>query len=155
MLSAFLQGRADKDPTPDWYQGEIGFFDFYVIPLAKKLKDCGVFGASSDEYLNYALSNRKDWESTGTENVAEMSKRCRAEIIADMMQQSRGAPAPGLLSFRISDQFGPEGLFTTTEWSRDSTAATSALGHLSRSPSPDGDLLFDKSQSCLQRQAQG
>jgi len=22
------------------YQGEIGFFDNYVIPLAKKLKDC-------------------------------------------------------------------------------------------------------------------
>jgi hypothetical protein len=28
---------------------EIGFFDFYIIPLAKKLKDCGVFGVSSDE----------------------------------------------------------------------------------------------------------
>ena len=24
----------------------------YIIPLAKKLKDCGVFGVSSDEYLN-------------------------------------------------------------------------------------------------------
>jgi hypothetical protein len=28
---------------------EIGFFDFYIIPLAKKLKECGVFGVSSDE----------------------------------------------------------------------------------------------------------
>jgi hypothetical protein len=32
-----------------WYKGEIGFLDFYIIPLAKKLKDCGVFGVSSDE----------------------------------------------------------------------------------------------------------
>jgi len=40
------------------YKGEIGFFDFYIIPLAKKLKECGVFGVSSDEYLNYATKNR-------------------------------------------------------------------------------------------------
>jgi hypothetical protein len=45
------------DPSENWYQGEIGF-DFYIIPLAK-LKDCGVFGVSSDEYLNYALKNRQ------------------------------------------------------------------------------------------------
>jgi hypothetical protein len=54
------------------YQGEIGFFDFYVIPLAKKLKDCGVFGVASDEYLNYAVLNRKEWEERGREVVAEM-----------------------------------------------------------------------------------
>jgi hypothetical protein len=37
--------RANNDPTDGWYQGEISFFDGYIIPLvAKKLKDCGVFG---------------------------------------------------------------------------------------------------------------
>jgi len=35
---AFKEGRAEKDPSEFWYQGEIGFFDFYIIPLAKKLK---------------------------------------------------------------------------------------------------------------------
>ena len=41
--------------------------DFITIhsPLAKKLKDCGVFGVSSDEYLNYALENRREWEKKG------------------------------------------------------------------------------------------
>jgi len=58
-MRAFKQGRADKDPANYWYLGELGFFDFYIIPLAKKLKDCGVFGVASDEYLNYALSNRR------------------------------------------------------------------------------------------------
>lgn len=53
---AWCEGRAEKDPSEFWFEGEIGFFDFYVIPLAKKLKDCGVFGVSSDEYLNYAVS---------------------------------------------------------------------------------------------------
>jgi hypothetical protein len=43
------------DPAAFWYKGEIGFFDNYIIPLAKKLKDCNVFGASSDECLVNAL----------------------------------------------------------------------------------------------------
>lgn len=48
------------------------FFDFYIIPLAKKLKDCGVFGVSSDEYLKYAQQNRKEWQEKGEAIVAEM-----------------------------------------------------------------------------------
>ncbi len=62
---AFLNGRAEKDPSLNWYEGELGFFDFYIIPLAKKLKECGVFGVSGDEYLNYAQSNRDEWQRRG------------------------------------------------------------------------------------------
>jgi hypothetical protein len=50
----------------------VRFFDYYIIPLAKKLKDCGVFGVSSEEYLNYALKNRAEWESKGNKVIAEM-----------------------------------------------------------------------------------
>ena len=28
MYRAYKDGRADKDPSEFWYQGEIGFFDF-------------------------------------------------------------------------------------------------------------------------------
>lgn len=63
LYAAYKAGRASKDPSEFWYQGEIGFFDFYIIPLAKKLADCGVFGVSSDEYLNYAVKNRNEWEA--------------------------------------------------------------------------------------------
>ena len=65
-------GRAESNPADNWYKGEIGFFDFYIIPLTKKLKECGVFGKSSDEFLNYALANRKEWEKKGQQVVAEM-----------------------------------------------------------------------------------
>jgi class 3 adenylate cyclase len=82
MYQAFLDGRADKDPSTFWYQGEIGFFDFYILPLAKKLKECGVFGISSDEYLNYALNNREEWEHRGQEVVAEMMERIPPTLIA-------------------------------------------------------------------------
>ena len=50
----------------------MGFLDFYIIPLAKKLSDCGVFGVSSDEYLNYAVRNREEWELKGQHVVANM-----------------------------------------------------------------------------------
>jgi 3'5'-cyclic nucleotide phosphodiesterase len=69
---AYKDGRAEKNPADGWYEGEIGFYDYYIVPLAKKLKDCGVFGVSSDEYLNYAIKNRQEWEVRGREVVMEM-----------------------------------------------------------------------------------
>ena len=72
MHRAFTEGRMAKDPSSFWYRGEIGFFDNYIIPLARKLKDCQVFGVSSDECLNYALQNRKEWNERGEQMVQEM-----------------------------------------------------------------------------------
>jgi hypothetical protein len=83
MYQAFLDGRADQDPSSFWYEGEIGFFDFYIIPLAKKLKDCGVFGISSDEYLNYAQNNREEWERRGEEVVEQMLKKIPTTSVAN------------------------------------------------------------------------
>ena len=77
-----MEGRADKDPTDFWYQGEIGFFDYYIIPLTKKLSECGVFGVSSDEYLNYAMMNRNEWEKKGAGIVEDMLARMAAEAVA-------------------------------------------------------------------------
>jgi 3'5'-cyclic nucleotide phosphodiesterase len=69
---AYRDGRSDVNPADGWYEGELGFFDYYIIPLSKKLKDCGVFGVSSDEYYNYAVRNRQEWEARGREVVDEM-----------------------------------------------------------------------------------
>jgi hypothetical protein len=67
--NTYKVGRAERDPSEGWYEGELGFFDYYIIPLAKKLKECGVFGVSSDEYLAYAVANRKEWQSKGKDIV--------------------------------------------------------------------------------------
>ena len=72
MYRAFREGRMPTDPKTFWYQGELGFFDNYVIPLAKKLKDCNVFGVSSDECLNYAVQNRAEWEARGEDILASL-----------------------------------------------------------------------------------
>lgn len=72
---AYQAGRGASNPADNWYKGELGFFDFYIIPLAKKLKECGVFGVSSDEYLNYAQKNRSEWETRGQEIVSAMVEK--------------------------------------------------------------------------------
>ena len=69
MYDAYKAGRSNKDPSEGWYEGELGFFDYYVIPLAKKLQECGVFGVASDEYLSYSTQNRAEWEEKGDEIV--------------------------------------------------------------------------------------
>merc|ERR1712207_94752 len=84
---AYKVGRAGSDPSVGWYQGEIGFFDFYVIPLAKKLENCGVFGVSSHEYLAYAQSNREEWVMEGKGLVEEYKKNY--QILAAREQQQR------------------------------------------------------------------
>jgi hypothetical protein len=72
LLRAWKEDRADKDLSDGWYEGEIGFFDFYAMPLAKKLDDYyGVFGVSSHEYLNYATANREEWTKKGKELVGQ------------------------------------------------------------------------------------
>jgi hypothetical protein len=65
MYGAFLENRSGMDPSKNWYKGELWFFDNYITPLAHCLKECGVFGVSGDEYLNYAIQNRVEWESEG------------------------------------------------------------------------------------------
>jgi hypothetical protein len=62
---AYHAGCGAKDPCEFWYQDEIDFFDYHIIPLAKKLKDCGVLGVSSGENLQYAEKYRKEWEEKG------------------------------------------------------------------------------------------
>jgi hypothetical protein len=68
-------------------KGELGFFfDYYVIPLAKKLKDCRVFEVvASDEYLQYAeATNRREWEVKG--------KNLVVQYVANYLQQEAEGP---------------------------------------------------------------
>ena len=88
LLLAYQTGRAEKDPSEFWYKGELGFFDFYIILFAKKLKDCGVFGVSSDEYLNYAKKNWREWEDKGQDIVHSMVGKHRRQQEAKLEANS-------------------------------------------------------------------
>jgi hypothetical protein len=119
--TAFVSLSSDSALSSLRYHGEIGFFDNYIvslfmtvgicgmqqfpplmhqspvddfvlqIPLAKKLKDCGVFGVSSDEYLNYAVQNRAEWEERGEEIVAGMVEECAVDELGDASNNVRQA----------------------------------------------------------------
>ena len=40
--------------------------------MAKKLRECGVFGSAASEYLDYAVENRRRWEEEGREIANKM-----------------------------------------------------------------------------------
>eukprot|EP00977_Amphora_coffeiformis_P003946 scaffold792_cov163-Amphora_coffeaeformis.AAC.5 len=86
LVQAYEEGRAERHPAETWYEGELGFFDYYVIPLAKKLKECGVFGVSSDEYLDYAQQNRAEWQNKGRSKVGDYMEKYRASHMADFQE---------------------------------------------------------------------
>ncbi|CAB9524169.1 Receptor-type guanylate cyclase gcy [Seminavis robusta] len=80
MLKAYLKGDSDEDPRPGWYDGELWFFDNYIIPLASKLTDSGCFGYSGCEYLRCATENRNEWKVKGKEVTARMIDEIETEL---------------------------------------------------------------------------
>ena len=91
MHTAFLQNRADRDPADGWYEGELWFFDNYVIPLAGKLRECGVFGVSSDELMTFAEQNRHEWERKGRSVVEDMKRNSMKAAVKAGIHKSKAA----------------------------------------------------------------
>ncbi len=83
MYTAYENGRSDKNPAISWYEGELWFFDNYIIPLATKLRECEVFGVSCDEFLNFANENRKEWAVKGQDIVMQMVQDAQAKARKD------------------------------------------------------------------------
>jgi hypothetical protein len=91
MTLAFRNGRSSFDPSSNWYQGEIGFFDHYVIPLAKKMKEAGVFGSAGAPYLAFATSNKEMWEASGPQAVEVLIEETKAMFDDDDDDSSLGS----------------------------------------------------------------
>ena len=81
----YFSHSSTKDPAEGWYKGELWFYDNYIIPLARKLKECGVFGVASDEFLSYAMDNRAEWAAKGEDIVKELKE--------DVLRQEIAPPA--------------------------------------------------------------
>jgi 3'5'-cyclic nucleotide phosphodiesterase/Adenylate and Guanylate cyclase catalytic domain len=78
-----LRSPQIEGPSVNWYLSETQFFDNYIIPLAQKLQECGVFGGTYHECLNYAQQNRSEWERKGESIVAEMLADCQKKYGGD------------------------------------------------------------------------
>jgi 3'5'-cyclic nucleotide phosphodiesterase/Adenylate and Guanylate cyclase catalytic domain len=77
MTAAYRIGRASFDPATNWYKGEIGFYEFYIIPLATKVHKSGIFGSGGKTYVEYAKDNMVQWSDKGMEALRVMEENLR------------------------------------------------------------------------------
>lgn len=68
---AFMVGRGDN-PSIGWYENQLCFYDFYIIPLTLRLLQCGVFGQYGYDFLHHARENRQLWLEQGKQICQQM-----------------------------------------------------------------------------------
>ena len=78
VLAAYNCGRTNniaspeiRHPKENWYESQIGFFDFYVIPLAERLDACGVF-SGEQQFAQLAARNKEQWIEIGRDCTSAM-----------------------------------------------------------------------------------
>lgn len=65
LRKAFIEKKGD-DPMNGWFNNQIGFLDFYLLPLARKLDDTGAFGdIRGAVFATSVENNRKRWTKEG------------------------------------------------------------------------------------------
>ena len=74
-MSATLDNKSDNDLIEYWYSKELEFLKKHVLPSAKKLGDCGMFGHSSQECLSYAQMNLETFKEKGRGLIQEWIKQ--------------------------------------------------------------------------------
>ena len=89
MDKAWKDGRADSDPRDGWYKGEIGFFKFYILPLAERVKESSAFGALGAELYQSAQSNLIEWEMKGEQVVQELIQISAGEETSALKSATR------------------------------------------------------------------
>jgi hypothetical protein len=58
--------KRGTDPEPRWFENQIGFLESYLLPLAHRLEDTGVFGEKVGEsFANAIEGNRDRWLTDG------------------------------------------------------------------------------------------
>ena len=98
LYAAFESGRTKEDPSINWFQKSLQYFDDHVIPLCKEMQSLGVFGPSADECLAFATTNRDLWSAKGekiSQNLlskykGEEDKKSRTKRISQRQSLSMG-----------------------------------------------------------------
>ena len=74
LRKAYVEERG-MDPETRWYENQIGFLESYLLPLARRLEDTGVFGDEMGQlFATIVESNRDQWIQEGqdvTEAIIE------------------------------------------------------------------------------------
>jgi hypothetical protein len=88
-FAAFLNGVEERDPSETWYEDELTFFDGFVLPMANKLKSCGVFGSTGDEFMRWAQQNRAEWAVKGKYIVRHMREAALSQNEKDQSKERK------------------------------------------------------------------
>jgi Adenylate and Guanylate cyclase catalytic domain/3'5'-cyclic nucleotide phosphodiesterase len=88
-FKAYRAGRLDQNPSEHWFESQLRLFDELVLPMATKIRDCGIFGTSSDEMLDFAMKNRFLWRESGAASVKQMAE------LADRSYPMKASTEPG------------------------------------------------------------
>jgi len=64
LYSSHCVGRG-ADCFANWYLDQIAFLDSYIIPLARRIKNCGVLGSFGSVLLSNAMENKRRWTDEG------------------------------------------------------------------------------------------
>eukprot|EP00538_Stauroneis_constricta_P012875 CAMPEP_0119571742 /NCGR_PEP_ID=MMETSP1352-20130426/44271_1 /TAXON_ID=265584 /ORGANISM="Stauroneis constricta, Strain CCMP1120" /LENGTH=1270 /DNA_ID=CAMNT_0007621425 /DNA_START=84 /DNA_END=3894 /DNA_ORIENTATION=- len=172
MHAAYQAGRAEKDPTDGWYQGDIGFFKFYIVPLAKKLELCGL--QCVDKYVQQAESNCEEWTKRGegivSQYVAEkdngaiprtsfssavwaktslMKKRQMqsADLKEKRVPTPNTTPSSSTSSVVVNDANGFIPKESYSKWDSDSSSSDDSSSSSSSSSSDDDESTISSSSS--------
>lgn len=73
--------RSIADLTDVWYQCKFDVYDFYIIIIAKKLKES--FDLSGSEFLQYKRNNRLKWGIRRNTIVAEMRHKVGGKCLTN------------------------------------------------------------------------
>lgn len=87
LKNSSIQKRGE-DPSVEWYEGQIKFIDYYILPLAKNLGVMGVFkdsglgnggGGEAAYFVNCVKSNLARWIEEGRRTTQLMMKEDKEE----------------------------------------------------------------------------
>ena len=72
LKSSHDDGRGE-DPQNNWFENQITFLESYILPLARRLDDMGVFGESTGPMFGRIVEqNRERWVSDGRAATAQV-----------------------------------------------------------------------------------
>ena len=67
LRKAYIHNRGG-DPEPRWFENQIGFLESYLLPLAHRLEDTGVFSEQvGQKFAETVEANRDKWLTAGYE----------------------------------------------------------------------------------------
>jgi hypothetical protein len=72
LKKAYVTGRGD-DPQGGWFNNQIGFLEAYLLPLARKLDDTGLFGDTRGAiFAQVVVENKERWMQEGMSLTANI-----------------------------------------------------------------------------------